>query len=158
MLGRKGYLIGTLLFVVSFLIATVWELTKEWVWIYFEPFYVCSRYNLKAVWVLSRKVSVRYQVPFPPPIEVVKKATKKSVLLTPKEAGYLGMPEFAGSYTDFPLALLCPRDPDYLLKIAMDRQGLDYEPSYLWQPDKGILALCPYCRLAVLWDGRIEKR
>jgi len=131
---------------------------SSWLWTYFESFYACSRYNLRSVWILSRKVSRRYQVPFPPPVELVKVATKKTVLLTEQEANYLGMPEIAGNYFEFLLALICPRDPKYLLKVAMDSQGLDYQPSYIWHPDARTLAYCPYCRIAVLLDGKIEKR
>lgn len=157
MAERKAYLFGVSLFVVSFLITTVWELAREWVWTYFEPFYACS-YNLKGLWVLSQKVSRHYRVPFPPPFKLVKQSVKKSVLLTERDANYLGFPEWAGSYMDFPLLLICPRDPDYLLKVAMDKQWLEYSPSYRWRPDARTLAECPYCRLAVLLDGRIEKR
>lgn len=155
--GKKAYLIGVLLFMASFFTATVWELAEEWIWIRFEPFYVCQRYNLKALWVLSHRVSRRYQVPFPPPMELVKQATKKPVLLTEREANYLGRPEATGIYIDFPLTFICPRDPGYLLKVAMDTQGLDYKPSYHWNPDRRTLAECPYCRLAVLLDGTMEN-
>ncbi len=158
MFGWKAYLTGAGIFLGAFLLRTGWELARERVWVYFETYYTCPRYNLKEVWVLSQKVSKRYRVPFPPTLELVKQATKKTVFLTEREAQYLGMPYLAGSYFEFPLALLCPRDPKYLLKIAMDLQGLDYEPSYRWCPDGRTLAECPYCHIAVLLDGRIEKR
>ncbi len=157
MIGKKISLVGVLIFAISYLATIEWNLVKEQVWTYFEPYFAC-RYNLKALWVLSQKVSRRYQVPFPPPVRWIKMAMKKTVMLTEREANYLGMSEWVGSYVDFPLSLICPRDPKYLLKVAMDSQGLDYEPSYLWHPDNLTLAYCPYCRLAVLLDGKIEKR
>ncbi|MFA0761234.1 MAG: hypothetical protein HZLCBSQH_001339 [Candidatus Fervidibacterota bacterium] len=157
MLGRRFLLVGALLFFGAYFFTTAWLIVRPMIWTYFEPYFAC-RYNLKALWVLSQKVSRRYQAPFPPPVRWIKMATKKTVMLTEREANYLGMSEWVGSYVDFPLSLICPRDPKYLLKVAMDSQGLDYEPSYLWHPDNRTLAYCPYCRLAVLLDGKIEKR
>jgi len=159
MSNHKAFIIGGLLFTITFTFTTVWEITRPLVWIYFEYLYSCSRYNLKSLWVLSRKVSRLYQVPFPPSIKLVKQMTTKSILLTEREVNYLGMPKiFAGNYVDFPLTLICPRDPKYLLKVAMDIQGLDYEPSYIWYPDAQTLAYCPYCRIAVLLNGKLERR
>jgi hypothetical protein len=157
MAEKRIYTVGVLFFIISFFGTIAWELLKGWIWIYFEPLYVCS-HNLRIVYVLSRRISQRYQLSFPPPIDMLKRSMRKSILLTQQEADYLGMSELEGVYIEFPLALICPRDPDYLYKVAMDSQGLDYEPSYIWHPDNRTLAYCPYCRLAVLLDGKIEKR
>jgi len=159
MINRKVYLIAFLLFVICFLIATMWQIiSKLPLEINIGAYYIC-RYNLKVIWILSQRISRRYQVSFPPPVELVKLTMNKPILLTEREANYLGTSsEWIGAYVDFPLSLICPRDPKYLLKVAMDSQGLDYEPSYIWHPDNRTLAYCPYCRLAVLLDGKIERR
>ncbi len=117
-------------------------------------------YNLKALWVVARQCSVRYRLPFPPPLPLVQDFADsgQSVLITEKIANYLGLPYMGGGYTDFRGTLICAQDPDYLLKIAKMTQGLPYEPSYRWCPDERTLAECPYCHIAVLLDGRIERR
>jgi len=158
MLERKFLIVGVLCFFSAYFFTITWLILRPRVWVYLEPFYAC-RYNLKALFILSRKLSKRYQVPFPPPVKLIKMATKKMVMLTEREVNYLKISsEWVGTYVDFSLSLVCPRDPKYLLKVAMDGQGLDYEPSYIWHPDNHTLAYCPYCRLAVLLDGKIEKR
>lgn len=154
---KKQFLCGIVFFTIVLLITTIWTLAIGYSWPNLESYFICP-YNLKTLWILSRKASRYYQIPFPPPIKLVKIMTQRSFLLTEREADYLGISEQVYTYVDFPLSLICPRDPKYLLKVAMDSQGLDYQPSYLWHPDARTLAYCPYCRIAVLLDGRIEKR
>lgn len=155
---RCTLLIGIVIFLLPFAIETG---RHWWRWTHPQLFPACG-YNLKALWLLSRRVSSHYQLPFPPPLRVVKLHYIDSgspLLVTQRMAEYLGMSQQSvGVYTDFRGILLCIREPTYLLKMARMSQGLDYEPSYLWQPDAKTLAFCPFCRLAVLLDGRIEKR
>lgn len=79
-------------------------------------------------------------------------------MLTSKTSTYLGMAGQEGVNQDFRGILICPRDPNYHLKLAKMSQNLPYEPSYQWHPDERTLAYCPYCGLAVLLDGKLEKR
>ncbi len=126
---------------------------------------VCnSDFSLKSLWFLSRQVSHHYRFPFPPPFKAVKAYVDKrpSVLMTRQIAKYLGFGHVAGrtegAYWTFDAILVCAKDPKYLPKMAKMIQSLDYEPSYRWQPDARTLAYCPFCRLAVLLDGKLEKR
>ncbi len=123
-------------------------------------------YNLKALWFLSRRFSQHFQSPFPPPsFEAVKAYVMKRepVMMTRQLAKYLGLEPLLGLiegvYWTFggPI-LVCDWDPKYLLKMAQMQQWLDFQSSYRWRPDARTLAECPYCRIAVLLDGRIEKR
>jgi len=115
-------------------------------------------YNLKAVWVVARHCSIKYQMQFPPPLKIVQDFSDSgdAILVTPRTSIYLQSE--AGVALDFRGILICVRDPKYPLKMAKMSQNLPYEPSYLWCPDTRTLAYCPYCGLAVLLDGKLEKR
>lgn len=117
-------------------------------------------YNLKALWVVARHCSVKYRLQFPPPLKTIQTFvdTGQTILLTPQISDYLGYQHHEGVHLDFRGILICARDPKYPLKIAKMSQNLPYEPSYLWCSDPRILAYCPHCGLAVLMDGRLEKR
>jgi len=117
-------------------------------------------YNLKALWVVARHCSVKYRLQFPPPIKTVQTFVDsgQSILLTPRASTYLGFLGQEGVTVDFRGTLICARDPGFLLKLAKMSQNLPYEPSYIWHPDARTLAYCPYCGLAVLLDGKLEKR
>lgn len=117
-------------------------------------------YNLKALWVVARHCSVKYRLQFPPPLKTVQTFvdTGQTILLTPRISDYLGYQHQEGVHVDFRGILICIRDPKYPLKIAKMSQNLPYKPSYFWCPDSRALAYCPYCGLAVLLDGKIEKR
>lgn len=142
--------------IIAFLLSFALETGRQWRG-QVKP---ACEYNLKALWLLSRHASIRFQYPFPPPYKFIRHIadSRQPVLLTRQTAEYLKMPQLAGVYANFDSILLCARDPDYLLKMAKMSQNLDYEPSYLWHPDAKTLAYCPYCKLAVLLDGRLEKR
>ncbi len=149
--------IGLLLFVGMFCLKTGqhllnWQRAKN-----VAPY---CEYNLKALWVVSRHCSVRFGTPFPPPLETVQTFVDSGqpILLTPRISEYLGYPHHEGMHVDFRGTLICARDPKYALKMAKMSQNLPYEPSYQWCPDRRTLAYCPYCGLAVLLDGKIEKR
>jgi len=151
--------IGALLFLVAFAIATG-RWWRDWqAQLKIEP--ACS-YNLKALWVVARLCSVKDKTPFPPPLPFIQRFwvdAGREVLLTPDMQKFLELPAlFKGTYWDFRGILLCARDPDYLLKMAKMEQGLPYEPSYRWLPDARTLAECPYCRLAISLDGKLERR
>lgn len=149
-------LVGVSIFFAVFSIATgyLWFL-----WQRSDYILPACDYNLKALWVVARHCSVKYRLPFPPPQKVVQNFVDSgtSIFVTPRIASYLDLPFPEGSI-DFRGAFLCARDPSYLLKMAQMTQGLAYEPSYQWHPDAKTLAYCPYCRLAVLMDGKLEKR
>jgi len=151
--------IGILIFLLPFALHTgqKWWQWKQYVEMEKEP--ACD-YNLKALWILSRHASNRYRLPFPPPFKVVKAYADRrpSILMTLQISEYLGIGKLEGGYWTFVGNWLCAKDPKYLLKMAKMSQDLDYEPSYLWCPDARTLAYCPYCGLAVLMDGKLEKR
>ena len=157
MLNRKIILSGVGIFLFSFSMAVIWVTWKEKSRVSESAFSACA-YHLKSLWLISRRISDRYQTPFPPHFSHVSLLMRKSFLITEREANYLGMPEISGTYMTFSGILICPNDPDYLFKLAMLEQGLSYQPSYQWRPDNRTLAYCPYCRMAVLLDGTIEKR
>lgn len=151
--------IGIVIFFVAFIAATgrlwfIWHIWQKTLQI--EP--NCA-YNLKALWVVARHCSVKGRIPFPPPFKIVRNFidSGESILITERIANYLGEHSF-GQYRDFRGILVCANDPKFLLKMAKMTQGLNYEPSYQWCPDARTLALCPFCRLAILLDGRLEKR
>lgn len=149
--------IGICLFVGTFGLKTG-QYTIEWLKeVHIVP--SCD-YNLKAVWVVARYLSVKYRLQFPPPLKTVQAFADsgQAILLTPKTFDYLGLKGLEGAYMDFRGILICVRDPKYSLKMAKMSQNLPYEPSYLWQPDRRTLAYCPYCGLAVLLKGKLEKR
>ncbi|MFA0753329.1 MAG: hypothetical protein IMHGJWDQ_001100 [Candidatus Fervidibacter sp.] len=156
---RRAIGIGILAFLLPFL----WHTGRQWwEWIRSpeaEKEASCE-YNLKALWLLSRKVSHLYRFPFPPPFKAVKAYVEKrpSILMTRQIAEYLGLGKLKGAYWTFDAILVCAKDPKYLLKMAQMAQDLDYHPSYQWHPDAKTLAYCPYCRLAVLMHGKLEKR
>lgn len=150
-------LVGSFAFLLSF----GFETGKHWIrWqrgVKIEP--ACD-FNLKALWVIARHCSVRYRLSFPPPPKIIQTLVDSgySLLLTSRTATYLGSFYREGDHVEFRGTLLCARDPDYSLKMAKMTQGLDYQPSYQWHPDSRTLAYCPYCGLAVLLDGKLEKR
>lgn len=150
-------LVGICLFLTAFSIKTGQHLGKWWRAINLSP--QCE-YNLKALWVVARHCSIKYRLQFPPPIKVVQTFVDsgQSILLTPRTSTYLGLLGQEGVAIDFRSTLICTLDPDYLLKLAKMSQNLPYEPSYLWCPDSRTLAYCPYCGLAVLLDGKLERR
>lgn len=150
--------IGIFAFLLPFLLHTgqgLWQWRQAW-----EEKEPSCEYNLKALWLLSRQVSRRYQLPFPPPFKAVKRYVeiRPSILLTRQISEYLGLGKLEGAYWTFDVILVCAKDPKYLLKMAKMSQNLPYEPSYRWHPDSRTLAYCPYCGLAVLMDGKLEKR
>lgn len=152
--------IGIFCFLIVFTLYTgnIW-----WIWKHkfeIEKNSDCS-YNLKALWLLSHRISKHYQLPFPPPFKIVKTYIERprSILMTPQISEYLGLGKLEGGYYwTFIGILLCSKDPKYLVKMAKMSQNLNYEPSYIWHPDTRTLAYCPYCGLAVLLDGKLEKR
>ena len=149
--------VGICSFLITFGSKTGQHLFRWWRAIHIEPY---CEYNLKALWIVSRKCSVRYRVQFPPPLKLVQDFVDsgETILLTPRISGYLGLAGREGTEIDFRGSLICVRDPNYPLKIAKMSQNLPYEPSYLWHPDARTLAYCPYCGLAVLLDGKLERR
>ena len=145
----------------AFLIPFGFETGRYWIgWQSAEKIEPACDFNLKALWVIARHFSIRHRLPFPPPLKTIQKFIDSgySILLTSKTASYLGSFYREGDYIEFRGILLCARDPNYSLKIAKMTQGLEYEPSYHWSPDARTLAYCPYCGLAVLMDGKLEKR
>jgi len=159
MTNKQVISIGIFIFLFLFLwntVGEIWgwrkgaELAKE----------ISCEYNLKSIWILSQRYSRLYKVSFPPPFQAVKEYIEKrqSILLTKKISEYLGLGKLEGAYWTFDAILVCSKDPKYLLKMAKMSQDLPYEPSYQWCPDRRTLAYCPYCGLAVLLDGKIEKR
>ena len=160
---RKIIGVGILVFLLPFAFHTG---KKWWQWeqaLKMETESSCD-YQLKALWLLSRRVSQIYRLPFPPPFSVVKEYADKrqSILLTRQISEYLfgigKLGKLEGVYWTFDLILICRREPDYLLKVAKYTQHLPYEPSYRWLPDARTLAECPYCRLAISLDGKLERR
>jgi len=149
--------------ILAFFLPLLWHTGRQW-WkgikvVELEKEPACE-YNLKALWLLSYRVSKRQQLPFPPSFKTVKAYidTRPSILLTRQISEYLGLGKLEGAYWTFDAILVCAKDPKYLLKMAKMSQDLPYEPSYLWCPDTRTLAYCPYCGLAVLLDGKLEKR
>lgn len=157
MLNRKAILMGVGIFLFSFLTTVVWMTWKGRLKVSENNLSICA-YHLKSLWLISRRISNRYRIPFPPHFGLVSSLVNKSFLITEREANYLGMPEISGTYMTFSGILICPNDPDYLFKLAMLEQGLNYQPSYQWRPDNRTLAYCPHCHMTVLLDGTIEKR
>ncbi|MCS7266182.1 MAG: hypothetical protein NZ805_15295 [Armatimonadetes bacterium] len=149
--------IGMCLFIAAFGLKTGQHMIEWLGGIHIVP--SCD-YNLKAVWVVAHYLSVKYRLQFPPPLKTVQAFADsgQSILLTSKTSTYLGLMGQEGTHLDFRGILLCALDPKYSLKMAKMSQNLPYEPSYLWQPDRRTLAYCPYCGLAVLLEGKLEKR
>ena len=160
MRARKIIGVSILAFLLPFAFQTI---KKWWQWereLTMETESSCD-YQLKALWLLSRRVSQIYRLPFPPPFSVVKEyaGKRQSILMTRQISEYLfGVGKLEGAYWTFDLILICRRDPDYLLKAAKYVQHLPYEPSYRWFPDARTLAECPYCRLAISLDGKLIER
>jgi hypothetical protein len=118
-------------------------------------------YQLKALWLLSRKLCKENHIPFPPHFHVIQDYANRrpSILMTRQISQYLfGTDRLEGAYWQFSLISICAKDPKYLVKVAKASQGLPYNPSYIWHPDARTLAYCPYCGLAVLLDGKLESR
>jgi len=154
---KSAVVIGLCLFVGAFSLKTGQNLLAWWQATHIVP--SCD-YNLKAVWIVARHCSVKYRLQFPPPLKTVQTFADsgQNILLTPRISAYLGLIGGEGGHLDFRGTLICVRDPKYSLKMAKMSQNLPYEPSYLWCPDTRTLAYCPYCGLAVLLDGKLEKR
>ncbi len=97
-----------------------------------------------------------------PKLGAVIQVLGRPFLITERESEYL-MPEaeehyaqYAGPSLD---ALLCTEDPAYGEQIGVAMAGdPGVRPSYVWCPDTRTLAHCPFHRLAVLRDGRLERR
>jgi hypothetical protein len=157
MRASTAVLIGLCLFVIAFGLKTGQHLLEWWRAAWIAPY--CD-YNLRALWVVARHCSVRFRLQFPPPLKTVQifVDSGQPLLLTPKTSTYLGMAGQEGVQQDFRGILICPRDPKYHLKLAKMSQNLPYQPSYQWLPNGHTLAYCPYCGLAVLLDGKLEKR
>jgi len=157
---RKVTVVGFVIFGTVFALQTgyLWWQWKKGIELAKES--SCD-YQLKALWLLSRKLCNEYRLPFPPSFPTIQAYANRrpSVLMTRQISQYLfGTDKLEGGYWQFSLILICAKDPKYLMKVAKASQNLPYEPSYLWHPDARTLAYCPYCGLAVLLDGKLEKR
>ena len=114
--GKIGKVVGVgiLVFLLPFALQT----GKKW-WQWERELAMVTEsscdYQLKALWLLSRKASQIYRIPFPPPFPVVKTYVDKrqSILMTRQISEYLlGTGKLEGGYWTFDLILICGRDPD----------------------------------------------
>ncbi len=158
--GSRVLLIGLVVLLTAFLVQTGYQ----W-WLWKEKTKVAQEsscdYQLKALWLLSRKLCRERHIPFPPSFSIIQAYVDRrpSILMTRQISEYLfETDKLEGAYWQFALILICAKDPKYLVKVAKSMQHLPYQPSYLWHPDARTLAYCPYCGLAVLLDGKLERR